>query len=62
MRFQLHIDTNNQALTDNDGDSELVRILLGVTAEIDDGQIKGRLRDYNGNVVGRWRLEPGVTS
>lgn len=62
MRFQLHIDTNNQALTDDNGDAELVRLLRHAADQIDDGEVKARLLDYNGNVVGRWRLEPGITS
>lgn len=58
MKFTLNIDTNNEALTDDDASSELARILRelskGICEGTPDGTETRKLRDVNGNVVGEW--------
>jgi hypothetical protein len=54
MRFQLHIDSDNDAMqTPNDLASALTR----VRDEVASGHGKGIVKDDNGNKVGEWEAE-----
>ena len=63
MRFQLTIDTHNEALTGDYAGSELARIMRKLAARLDEDsallptQSDGRLLDVNGATVGSWTLE-----
>lgn len=57
MKFVLTVETGNQALTDEGGPAELARLLERAGNEVQEGQMRGRLRDYNGNVVGAWEYD-----
>jgi hypothetical protein len=53
--FSLTIETDNAAF-DPDAGAELARILAELAGKLDPlpGPASGRLRDVNGNTVGRW--------
>lgn len=63
MEFTLRTDMDNDALisaNDGSGDgSELARILRSIADRVDMtdvGPTAGKVRDYNGNTVGEWRV------
>ena len=52
-RFTLEIETENDAFKDNE--AYAVTLLLRQTAElVNHKQTSGKIRDLNGNTVGRW--------
>jgi hypothetical protein len=60
MEFSLTIQTDNAAFGDGDDAemcAELARILREVAARLEAGEDTGRVRDYNGNTVGRYSIE-----
>lgn len=59
MKFTLYIDCDNAAFGD-DGECleiELAAILRQAAEKIENGQQAFKLRDHNGNTVGRGELE-----
>jgi len=56
--FTLNIETTNDAFGDGVGRRfETARILREVIRSLeDDGNIRGKVRDVNGNAVGEWEL------
>ncbi len=50
-KFTLTIDCDNAAFED---DAELVRIVRHVADQIECGETRRKVRDVNGNVVGRF--------
>jgi hypothetical protein len=66
MRFKLHIDTDNDAFSD-ESSTEIARILRDLADDLDGtGEIgedySEKLRDYNGNTVGRASVTDSNTS
>lgn len=58
MKFNLTIETGNDALSDpHTGNLELARILRDAAQRIEDGAISNVCRDINGGTVGHWRYE-----
>jgi hypothetical protein len=63
MTAKIQIQMTNAAFAENGG-AELARILRGLaddveTAECADMELQGqRLRDFNGNTVGTFQVEP----
>jgi hypothetical protein len=57
--FFVEVDgLDNAAFADNDNtDLELGRILRGLAQRVEEGDRSGVLRDANGRVVGRFRME-----
>ena len=53
-RFDLKIELENDAFRDS---GELPRILREVASKVEDGEIRGRIRDVNGNTCGSWKKE-----
>ena len=53
-RFRLEIELENDAFRDS---GELPRILRAVAKRIEDGEIRGTVRDVNGNTCGSWKKE-----
>lgn len=53
--FQLHFDTSNEAFSDSPA-REAARILRKVARRLESGETDGRIRDVNGNTVGRFDL------
>ena len=56
MKFTLEITCNNAAFADDERDREVANILLEVSNEVEDGYIKGTMRDTNGNPVGVYKF------
>jgi len=59
MKFELEINCDNAAF--EEPAFELARILKELSTKLENNGIdvegdKGRLVDYNGNVVGEWRI------
>ena len=54
--FTLTIKTDNAAFADLE--TEVARILRDAARRIEGGETDGKLRDANGNTVGRFDLEP----
>jgi hypothetical protein len=59
MEFSLFITADNAAFGDSDAEccAELARILRETADKLELGQDTGRLRDSNGNTVGRYSVE-----
>jgi hypothetical protein len=57
MKFCIEIESDNDALTNEDGELELVRIIRDVADRVCHHERGGTCRDLNGNGVGRWTLE-----
>ena len=64
--FVLKIDTNNASFHDEDREepfdsqrmmAELTRILDDIPFKLLRNQREGKCLDFNGNVVGEWRIE-----
>ena len=60
MTFTMTIDSSNAAGED-EPTGELVRILRLVADRIDDGYTQGPLLDLNGNTVGLFEFDDGLT-
>jgi hypothetical protein len=58
-KLTVTIETDNAAF-EGDAGPELSRILRGLARRLEDGETQGRLRDSNGNTVGRFELEGGA--
>lgn len=63
MKFTLEITCDNAAFTDPDNidndeamSTEVAYILRGVSAQVDNGFIKGLIKDSNGNPVGVFKF------
>lgn len=63
MKFTLEITCDNAAFTDPDNidndeamSTEVAYILRGVSAQVDNGFIKGLINDSNGNPVGVFKF------
>lgn len=55
--FTLGIACDNAAFDDPSPCLEVARILGEVSRQVDNGSIRGSIRDSNGNVVGYYALE-----
>ena len=58
----IKFSTSNAAFHDDDYDNiaianECARILKVTASKIQDGYTEGKCIDYNGNVVGEWKLK-----
>jgi len=53
-RFKMEVELENDAFRDG---AELPRILRAVAKRIEDGEIRGTVRDVNGNTCGSWKRE-----
>lgn len=57
MKFELMIESDNDALIDGDLATEEVARLLEIAAsDVREGRTASRLKDYNGKPVGTWSL------
>lgn len=56
MKFTLEISCNNAAFADDFRDYEVSQILHSVAREVEEGFIKGRTYDTNGNPVGVYKF------
>jgi len=61
VKFTLEITCNNAAFKSEDGSNdaaatehEVARLLGNAIGQIESGEMKGTLHDYNGNTVGKW--------
>lgn len=54
--FSLTFRTTNAAFHERDGAAEVVRILRETAARIEAGEREKSILDFNGNLVGRFRL------
>lgn len=60
-RMEISFDLDNDAFTNTlDGGSvaELDRIFGRISDSVWEGNTEGRIRDSNGNTVGRWEITP----
>jgi len=57
MTFTLSIDSDSDALAFDDSRSELSRIVRGVADRIGNGELRGSVRDINGNTVGHYETK-----
>ena len=56
MKFTITIECDNAAFTD-DAAHEVARILREAADKLERGQTEFKLMDYNGNTVGRAKVE-----
>lgn len=54
-KFAVTFDTDNDAFHPEPG-PEIVSILKGVIARIENGESGGYIRDTNGNAIGAWSM------
>jgi hypothetical protein len=59
MNISINIETDNDAFSDSLGD-EVERIMKKVTVSVSVGNREGKCYDYNGNVVGDWKVRQGI--
>jgi hypothetical protein len=57
MKFNLEINSEDDALAGNEGRLELARILRDVADRVLRRENGGKVRDENGNSVGRWSVD-----
>lgn len=55
--FQVIIRTSNAAFQDGRKKEEVARILKEIATDIEQGVRENKVKDINGNTVGRWVLE-----
>lgn len=54
--FTVNIETSNHAFCDDNGRTEVIRLLGALAGNLVYGQCDGVLRDINGNRVGEWKF------
>lgn len=57
MRFTCEIDMDSDAFAADPRDA-LARSLRLIADEVANGRFEARLFDFNGNTVGKWKVEP----
>ena len=57
MEFQLKIKLDNAAFADGNLQSELSRLLQKCARRVEEGELKQRIMDINGNAVGEAFVE-----
>ncbi len=58
MKFELIIDSDNDALDAPSGHMEIARLLRAAAEIVLDGWEAHPIRDHNGNTVGEWEFHP----
>jgi hypothetical protein len=59
VRLSMSFDIDNDAFYDDDGeliDNAISPVIHDVARKVHDGQTGGRLRDVNGNTIGKWKM------
>jgi hypothetical protein len=52
--FKLEFETNDDAFQNDNFSSEVERILKAVTERVQRGDTEGKIRDSNGNAIGKF--------
>lgn len=62
-KFELAFLTTNAAFDDGaDGRLETMRLLEHARSQLREGNMRGNLRDLNGNIVGNWSFEEDLNA